>query len=217
MKFSKDWTCIKIILLIILIILIIYKLNGDTTETFNNDTQNDNKSDTTDNQILKRELSAILDISEDRIENIKISGLDPDIKVTFYIIPRDINDEESPKLESIQETITNIKQNMNYQFTIDGEMKNFTDIEVKPIEKNTPTKMDQLKNKFIDANIDNQIKHLNDVKYYIKDGVYIKRDNPMDRFYEFSKHGNLTIEDELQNPEPTEPLSENGVLDGDIQ
>ena len=196
---------LKIILLIVLVILIIYKLNGNQIETF----QNDEKSQL----VLKQELTSLFDIPEERLDNIKISGLDPDITITFYIRPRDINDEESPNLENIKQNIENMKKNMNYQLTINGELKNFKDISVNAIEKSKITKFEQLKNKFIDPNIDSQIQHLNDVKYFIKDGVYLKHDNPMDRFYKFNKFGDLTVEEEIQNPEPTDPQTEKGVLD----
>ena len=35
----------------------------------------------------------------------------------------------------------------------------------------------------------------------------------MDRFYKFNKFGDLTVEEEIQNPEPTDPQTEKGVLD----
>ncbi len=211
MKFSKDWTYIKIILLIVLIILIIYKLNG-TNETFQNNQNNQNEQ-IVDNNVLLQEISSLLDIQEERIENIKISGLDPDIRITFHIIPREINDTESATLESINETIKTLKSTMNYQFTIEGEMKNFTDILVNPIEKVKLTKFEKLQHRFINPNINEQINHLKDVKNYIKNDIYIKHNNPMDRFYGFDKYGNLKVEDEIQNPEITEPQTENGILE----
>lgn len=197
MKFIKEWKYIKIILLIVLIFLIIYKLNGDK-ELFQNN-----------NDVLKQEISALLDITEDRIENLKVSGVEPNISISYNVIPRDINDTEAHTLESLEETINNLKKNMNYQFTIDGTTHTITNISMKPVEKST-TKFQELEDKFIDPGIDKQIKHLKDVKNYIKDGTYIKYDNPMDRFYEFDENGNLKLENELLN---IEPQTEAGVLD----
>lgn len=211
MKFNKDWKYIKIVLSILLVLLIIYKLNGDTNESFQN---NNNNNDDNSQLTIKQEIASLLDIPEDRIENIHISGTEPNITVTFYVSPRDINDEESHTLETVHQNIKNMKENINYEFTIDGNMHTFTNISVATLDK-SDTKTQQLKNKFIDPQIDEQIQHLKDVKNYIKNGTYIKYDNPMDRFYEFNKHGNLTVEAELQNPETTEPQTEAGVLDGD--
>jgi hypothetical protein len=203
MKLKKEWKMITMILMIILLILIIYKFNSNhKKETFIE--QNNVISDSNQYIELKKEIAIFANVSEDRIDGLKIEGVLPDVTVSYYILPRTIDNVEDRTLEEVKADL-NDRKDTALEFTIDGQSLTFSGILLDALEKSEQTKYDKLMDKFKDKELDKQIQYVKDLKNVIK------YNNPMDRFYKFSKLGNIVLE--KQNDIPVE--GQEGSLEND--
>jgi hypothetical protein len=191
MKLKKEWKNISLIMLLFLFLMVIFNLNGNNKkiENFENNP--------TEYLQLKSELASFVGIPEDRIDNIQIDGVIPDVKITFKVLPRTIDALDEKNLLDVQESIASKIGSMSYDFTVEGETLKFIDINVSndSIKQNTEYK--QLMNKYIDPTINKQIKHLKNIKNYVK------YDNSMDRFYKFNDDGALKLNNPI-SPETEE-------------
>ena len=215
MKLKKQWNYIIIILLVLLGFLIIYNMNG--TEHFQNNNNNNfninniNNNENDDNDYLeyaqlKTYVASFADVLEDRIQDFKVGGTSPDVSISFTILPRSIDDIDDKSLEELYDTLSKMKSNMNYEFSVDGEDLKFVDIEVSPLEKNKLTQHERLISKFVDPKLNEQIQYLKNIKHHIP------HNNNSDRFYKFDEKGQLMLQPKKENI----PINtENGVLEGD--
>lgn len=211
MKLPKnEWKKVIMILLVLLVVLIIYYLN-ESKEKFQNNNQNNNQNNDDNITGLKTSLAIFSKVQEDRIDNIKINGTLPDIKITYDILPRTIDDTEEKTLDELETILEAYKTSMDYNFVIDGQEHTFIDINIAPYQKGTTTTYQALTDKFVDRGIDKQIQGLKDIQNMVK------YSNPMDRFYKFNKNtGDLILEEEIAKNTPIEAESVSGELNSDL-
>lgn len=219
MKFKKEWKTISIILIAIFLVLIIYNFNKTSKkETFQNQTNNNvnivnnsnNNSNSDINQYaeLRSQIAAFADVSEDRIRDLKVEGVVPSVTVSYVIMPRTVDQMDDKSLEEVKNDLNDRTKDMGYNFTIDGETLRFIGMTVEGLDKPTETQYQKLMNKFIDRGLDDQIKHIKDIQNMVK------YNNPMDRFYEFTKVGDLVLDSQQKNEIPVE--GQEGSLDTDV-
>lgn len=209
MKFKKGWKNIVIVLSVILLILIIYNCNGtNKKEHFQESNQNNNNADPNQHAQLKKQIAAFANVSEDRVSDLKVEGVVPSITVSFYILPRTVDDTSASTLLDIENDLNDRKKNMGFDFTVEGQTLKFINMNVDNLEKSEETQYQRLMNKFVDKGLDEQIQQLRDIQRMVK------YDNPMDRFYRFTKVGDLVVDSQKKNEIPAE--GQEGSLEEDV-
>ena len=198
MKFKKGWKNIGIVLSVILLILIIYNFNGSNKKEHFQDSEENNNADTNQHAQLKKQIAAFANVSENRISDLKVNGVVPSITVSFFILPRTIDDASASTLLDIESDLNDRKKNMGFDFTVDGQTLKFINMDVNNLEKSEETQYQRLMNKFVDAGLDDQIEQLKNIQ------KMVKYDNPMDRFYKFTKVGDLVVDSQNKNEIPNE-------------
>ena len=178
-------------MLLFLFLMVIFYLNADNkkTEHFENNSTKYNQ--------LKSELASFVGVPENRIDDIQVDGIIPDVKITFKILPRTIDALDEKNLLDVENSLTSKIGSMNYDFTVDGETLKFVDINVSNDSTTHDTEYKKLINKYVDPTLDKQIKHLKNIKNYVK------YNNSMDKFYKFNDDGKLILNN-ITDPETEE-------------
>jgi hypothetical protein len=203
---KKEWKLVMTMLFSLLIILIIHCMNK-SKEGYQNNNTNDNDNGNNNIAELKTALAVFSKVQEDRIQNIKVEGIIPDVQIKYNIMPRTIDNIEGKTLEELETILKAYQENMDYIFTVNDQEHNFIDISVKPHQQSVLTSYQRLTNKFIDKGINTQIQGLKDTQNLIK------YSNPMDRFYKFNKEtGKLDVNNEEELVKDIPPEGENGEL-----
>lgn len=196
--FKKDWKSIICILLLCLFVLLIYKFNSSSKEAFENNNNNIDEYNQEVPSDLKEPLALLAGVSSERIENIKITGIDPDIQIHFDILPRSADDSSEPTLENVIQKLDTLKMNMDYIIKVEGKDHHFKNIQTKSYE-NDKTDVNNLTSKFVDPTLKKQIKYLKELQ------TLIGSDYNTDNFLTFNKYGNLELKPNTADPDNSLP------------
>ncbi len=195
--YFKYWT----IIVCIILIYSITKLYKIYYETFDNQNEEIHKN-------VKADLMAFLNVSNERIQNIKVSQDENNFQIEFEILPRKIEQEQQPLLKEIKENVAKKLSNLDFPLIrVDDTNPNlqkpfarfdFEEIPLKNQENETPSDLNQNKNKFINPSYSSQKKYLT----FLENGFHY--DPEIDRTYKFNEHADIYLE-----PLPTFTISTN--------
>jgi hypothetical protein len=173
--------------------MLIYKFNSSGKESFSNNNKNNKNNNADESEYnqdvpsdLKEPLALLTGVSSERIENIKITGVNPDIQIYFDVLPRSADDSDEPTLENVVQKLDTLKMNMDYIIRVDGTDHHFKTIHTKSYKKDK-TNTDELTSKFVDPTLKKQIKYLKELQ------TLIGSDYNTDNFLTFNKNGNLEL------------------------
>ena len=185
MKIQKDWKIILISLILIIILLLCY----NSTEHFQNNDNNNNNKLQYDINTVKESLASLAGVSSDRLSNISIIGTPPNISISFHILARHIDDNNSKTLPELKRFVDNYKNVLQYPIKFQDAEYTFSKISTKLEDKKEEVeKYNKLQSHFKDPTITKQIQELQNLKNLIK------YNTNLDRFYKFDKDGDLFLQ-----------------------
>jgi len=186
-NYLKYWTIIVGIILIYSII----KLYKMYYETFDNQIEERHKN-------VKSDLMALLNVSNERIQNINVIENENNLQIEFEILPRKIGQEQQPLLKEIKENVALKISKLDFpMIRIDDNNPNiqkpfarfdFQEISLSNQENKIKSDENKNHNQFINPSYSSQKKYLT----FLENGFH--HDPEIDRTYKFDEHANIYLE-----------------------
>ena len=141
---------------------------------------------------------SFLNVSNDRIQNIKVNENENNLQIEFEILPRKIGQEQQPLLKEIKESIALKISKLDFpMIRIDDDNPNiqksfarfdFQEIPLLNQENKISPTINQNTNTFVNPSYASQKKYLT----FLENGFH--HDPEIDRTYKFDEHANIYLE-----------------------
>lgn len=196
LQYLKCWFLVVGIIFIYLLLKVLYYPQKESFDSNNNNNNDNNINQEVEN--LKMDLMSMLNVSNDRIQNIKVNDESDQnsFQIEFEVLPRKLGQDQQPILSQIQEELALKVSNLDFPMIMVGEsqkpLAHFDFQEIPLDEKGNqqeeakPT--ENIKNKYVNPSYQPQIKYLK----YLESGFHY--DPEIDRTYKLNDQAKIYLE-----------------------